>query len=83
MPDHTHQNLHNQFITLINKKLHAQNKLHTFFGFLFLLILIASLSMPDHTHLKPHHQFVALMDMYLHAENQLWSKKVFHKGFLQ
>ena len=29
IPDHTHLNLHCQFITLINMKLHAQNQVYT------------------------------------------------------
>ena len=33
MPYHTHLNLHNQFITLINIKLHAKNKLYNSFSF--------------------------------------------------
>ena len=33
MPDHTHLNLNNQCITLIDKKLEAQNPLYTFFSF--------------------------------------------------
>ena len=32
MPDHI-LNLHNQFITLIDMKLHAQNQIFTFFSF--------------------------------------------------
>ena len=69
--DHTHLNLQNQFITLTDMKLHAQNQLYTSFSFLDLQVLIASLacmSMPDHTHLISHHQFVALIDMYLPAK---------------
>ena len=33
MPDHTHLNLHYQFITLIDIKLHAQNLIYTSFSF--------------------------------------------------
>ena len=29
MTDHPHPNLHDQFITLIDMKLHAQNQLYT------------------------------------------------------
>ena len=29
MPDHTNLNLHNQFITLMDMKRHAQNQLYT------------------------------------------------------
>ena len=42
MPDHTHQNLHNQFIILIDIKLHAQNQFYTTFN------LMASLGMLWH-----------------------------------
>ena len=33
MSDHTHQKLHNQFITLIDMKLQAENQLYTSFSF--------------------------------------------------
>ena len=33
MPDHNHVNLHYQFITLIDIKLHAQNLIYTSFSF--------------------------------------------------
>ena len=42
MPDHTHQNLHNQFTTLIDINLHAQNQFYTTFN------LMASLGMLWH-----------------------------------
>ena len=45
MPDHTNQNLHDQFITLTDMKLHAQNQIYTFFSFRDLKILIASFDM--------------------------------------
>ena len=63
MLDHTYLNLHNQFITLIDMKLHEQNELYTSFSFWDLKVLIASLGMPENAQLKPHHQFVALIDM--------------------
>ena len=77
MPDHTHQNLHDQFITLRDLKLHVQNQLDTSFSFWDLKVLIASLGMPDPTHEKLHYQFVALIDMYLHPKNQLYSSNNF------
>ena len=35
MPDHTHLNLHNEFMTLINMKLHAQNQLYILSSLVF------------------------------------------------
>ena len=64
MPDHTYLNLHDQCITLIDMKLHAQNQLCNSFSFRDLQGLIASF---NSTHLKFYHQFVALIDIYLHA----------------
>ena len=46
MLDQTHRNFHNQFMTLIDMKLHAQNQLYTSFSFWDLKVLIASLGMP-------------------------------------
>ena len=57
MPDHTHLNLHDQLITVIDMKLCAQNQLCNFFTFCNLKVLIASLGMPDPTHVKLHHEF--------------------------
>ena len=48
MPDHTHLNLHNEFITLTNMKLHAQNQLYTFFSYGDLKVLIVPLGMLGH-----------------------------------
>ena len=48
MPDHTHLNLHHQFITFIDMTLHAQNQLYTFFSFWNVKVLIASIDMPGH-----------------------------------
>ena len=33
MPDHTHLNLHDQVITLLDTNLHAQNQLYNSFSF--------------------------------------------------
>ena len=74
--------LNNQFITLIDMKLYAQNQLYNSFSFWDIKSLIASLGMLDHTHLKSHHQFVALIDMYplakiqLYHSNSFWGIKV-------
>ena len=75
MPDSTHLNLHNLFITK-NMKLHPQNQLLPPLVF-EILVLLVSLGMPDHTHLKSHHQFLALIDMYMLAKNQLYAVKSF------
>ena len=48
MPDHTHLNLHNQFIPFTDMKLYVQNQLGTSFSFWVLKVLIASLGMPGH-----------------------------------
>ena len=78
MPDHTHLNLHEQLITEIDMKLHAQNQLYTSFSFWDLKVLISSLGMPDPTHANlTHHQFAALIIMYLHAKNKLYTSSSF------
>ena len=77
MPDHIHLNLHNQFITLTDMKLHAQNQLYNSFSFRDFKVLIAFLGMPENAQLKSHHKFVALIDMYLHAKNQLYTSNSF------
>ena len=48
MPDHTHLNLHHQFITFIDMMGHAQNQLYTFFSFWNVKVLIASIDMAGH-----------------------------------
>ena len=63
MPDHTRLNLHDQFITAIDMKLHAQNQLYISFSFRDLKVLEATLGMPEPTHVKLYHQFLALIDM--------------------
>ena len=50
MPDHAILNLHDQFMTLIYMKLHAQNQLYTSFSFSDLKVSIASLGMSDPTY---------------------------------
>ena len=52
MPDHTHLNLLDQFIPLIDTKLHAQNQLYNFFSSWDIKVLIASLDMPGQP--SPH-----------------------------
>ena len=48
MPDHNHQSLHDQFVTLIDMTLHAQNQLYTSFSSWDLKVLKASLGVPEH-----------------------------------
>ena len=52
-PDPTHLNLHNQFITFIDMRLHVQNQFCTSFSFWDLKVLIASLGMTDHAWPRP------------------------------
>ena len=47
MPDHAHLKLHDQFVALIDMKLHAQNQLYISFSFSEFKVLIASLGMPE------------------------------------
>ena len=54
MLDYTHLNLHDQFITLIDMNLHAQNQVYTPISFWDLKALIISLSMSGHAW---HHSF--------------------------
>ena len=48
MPDHAHLKLHDQFVVLIDMKLHAQNQLYTSICFWDIKVLKASLGMPGH-----------------------------------
>ena len=75
--NHAQPKLHDQFVALIDMKLHAQNQLYNSFSFWDHKVLIAFLGMPHHTHLKSHHQFLVLIDMYLHAKNQLYTSHSF------
>ena len=43
-----HLKVHDQFVALIDMKLHAQNQLYTFISFLDIEVLKASLGMPGH-----------------------------------
>ena len=54
--NHAHLILHDQFVTLIDVKLHAQNQLYASISFWDIEVLKASLGMPDHTHLNLHNQ---------------------------
>ena len=46
--NHAHLKFHDQFVTLIDMKLHAQNQYYTSFSFWDLKVLIASLDMPGY-----------------------------------
>ena len=46
--NHAHLKLHNQFLALIDMKMHAQNQLYTSISFLDIKVLKASLGMPGH-----------------------------------
>ena len=70
MYDHTHLNLNNQFITLIDIKVHAQNQPHMSFCFWDLKVLIVSLA---DVHLKLHHQCAPLTDVYIQTKNPLYN----------
>ena len=48
MPEHVHLKLHDQFVALIDMKLHAQNQLYNSIVFQILKFLKASLGMPRH-----------------------------------
>ena len=50
MPGCAHLKLHDQFVALIDVKLHAQNQLYTSINFWDIKVLKVSLRMPDHTH---------------------------------
>ena len=75
--NYPHLKLHDQFIALIDTKLHGQNQLYTSFSFWDVEVLIVSLGMPDHAHIKSHRQFVALIDMHLDAKNQFYTSNSF------
>ena len=69
--NHVHLKLYDQFVALIDMKLHAQNQLYISISFWDIKVLKASLCKPDHTHLNLHTQSIALIYMKLHAQNQL------------
>ena len=46
--NHAHLKLHNQFVALIDMKLHAQNQLYISISFWVIKVLKASLGMPGH-----------------------------------
>ena len=48
MPDHAHLNLHDQSVTLIDMKLHAQNQLYTSISFWDIKVSKVSLGMRWH-----------------------------------
>ena len=52
--NHAHLKVHDQFVALIDMKLHAQNQLYTFISFLDIEVLKASLGMPGHARPNPH-----------------------------
>ena len=73
--NHAHLKSHDQFVALIDMKLHAKNQLYTSIIVLEILKfskhLWACQGMPDHTHLNLHNHFMTLINMILHAQNQL------------
>ena len=74
MYDYIHLKLYDQFIVLIDMKLHAPNQLYTSICFRD-KILKTSLGLPGNVwphHLNLHNLFITLIDMKLHAQNQLY-----------
>ena len=72
--NHAHLKLHDQFVALIDMKLHAQNKLYTSISFRDIKVLKASLGMPGHAWPHPP-KFITLIDMKLHAQKQQKNQK--------
>ena len=70
MYDHTHLNLNNRFITLIDMKVHVQNQP----CFLDLKVLIVSLA---DFHLNSHRQCVPLIDVYIQTKNPVYNSNSF------
>ena len=71
---HAPLKFHDQFVALVDAKLHAHNQLYKSISFWDIKVLIACLGMPGNVwpH-PPHHQLVALITIYWHAKNQLYT----------
>ena len=89
MPDYTHLKLYDQFIALIDMKLHTPSQLYISICF-WDKTLKASLCFPgiyNYTQLNLHNWFITLIDMKLHAQNQrymsfcFWDLKVLILSF--
>ena len=74
MPDHAHLKLHDQFLALLDMKVHAQNQLYTFISHWDIKVLKDSLGMPGHTWPHPPKLTWLIYNFNRHeadAQNQL------------